>query len=254
MGVWIRRFRPAVPSPARTRVRLLCFPYAGGTASYYYAMAEALPKDIELLAIQYPGRQDRFREKCIGDLRVLASRAASEIRDRIHETPFALFGHSMGSVVAFEVACLLEDTGYRAENLFASGRYAPSFAPSENHDPFHEMSDHSLFTALLQDSRSRSKILRELLQHEDYVKLILPSIRADYQAIETYEYAPRPPLSCPISVLIGEDDPHVAGQTARTWAEHTAVDCNVHIFPGDHFYLDDQAVLTDVAKLIAETI
>jgi len=254
MGVWIRRFRPAAPSTAPTRVQLLCFPYTGGTASYYHAMSTALPRDIALLAIQYSGRQDRFRENCIGDLAVLAQNVASEMVGVIHETPFALFGHSMGSVVAFEVACLLEDAGYHPTSLFTSGRYAPSVSPRTDLKIFHDMSTRSLFTALLEDPRSHSKILREMPQYEDYIKLVLPSIRADYQAIETYVYEPRPPLSCPISVLIGKDDPHVTRETARTWAEHTTADCNVHVFPGDHFYLDDEVVLTDVASLIAETI
>ena len=254
MSGWIRDFRMSEKSKTRPRVRLFCFPHAGGAASYYYSLSKALPSYIQVLALQYPGRQERFREPCISNLADLARNIVRELADLTGETPFAFFGHSMGSVVAYEVACQLEGAGHPVSELFASGRCAPSVTSRVRHEPLYTMSSESLLAVLLEESGMQAEILRQMLHDQDFINLILPAIRADFQAIETYSYQPREPLSCPISVLIGDNDLNVNRQTAGAWAAHTTGSCDVHAFPGDHFYLDDAAVLGDVAKLITEKI
>jgi pyochelin biosynthetic protein PchC len=252
MSGWIRDFRIADKSETRPRVRLFCFPHAGGAASYYYSLSKALPSDIQVLAIQYPGRQERFREPCITNLTDLSRSIVSELVDLTQETPFAFFGHSMGSVVACEVARSLEDVGHPVSELFASGRCAPSFPSRAHHEPLHSMSSETLLAVLLEESGMQAEILRQMLHDQDFIDLILPAIRADFQAIETYSYQPGQPLSCPISVLIGDNDLNVNRDGAGAWAAHTTASCRVHLFPGGHFYLDDEAVLGDIAKLITE--
>src|SRR5438094_1120625 len=119
---WIRRFHPSPQS----RVRLVCFPHAGGSASYYHAMSQALAPSVEVLAVQYPGRQDRYGEPFVTDIRALADRVVESLRPWT-DRPFAFFGHSMGSIVAFEAARRLQERGGAGPcRLFASSHRAPS--------------------------------------------------------------------------------------------------------------------------------
>src|SRR6476660_355444 len=101
-GAWVRRFRTGPAAPTR----LFCFPHAGGSATFYFPVAKLVPADVEVLAIQYPGRQDRRGEACIEDLHVLADRVAEQVAE-LADRPFALFGHSLVATVAFETALRL---------------------------------------------------------------------------------------------------------------------------------------------------
>lgn len=115
-GLWLRCFHPA----PEAKVRLVCFPHAGGAASFFFPMAEMLLPNVEMLAVQYPGRQDRRSEKCLDSVQGLAVAIAGQLRRRT-DLPLALFGHSLGATVAFEVARLLE-SAENAEALAASGQ------------------------------------------------------------------------------------------------------------------------------------
>jgi surfactin synthase thioesterase subunit len=227
---WVRRFH----SSADCDMRLVCFPHAGGSASYYYQLSKLLAPGIEVLAIQYPGRQDRRAEGCVDRIPVLADRVAAALRGW-DDAPFAFFGHSMGSIVAFEVACRLEqDPGRRAPSwLFASGYPAPSRIPSG--------------TVHLRDDAGVAAELRRMggtntlwLEDEDMLAAILPAVRGDYKAIETHAPRTEPRLDCAITMLVGEHDPHTSLDDASAWREHTRGSFALEVFPGGHFYLDDQ--------------
>jgi len=229
---WVRRFHPA-PEAATT---LVCLPHAGGSASYFHPLSAAFSPGVEVLCVQYPGRQDRRTERCVDDLYELAELTAAALRDRLAGLgrPFALFGHSLGATLGFEVARLLAADGISPLALFASGRRAPSAFRDER---VHQLSD----DLLVADLKRLSGTNTEMLEDEEVREMVLPAVRGDYKAAETYRYRPGPPLSCPIVALTGDDDPQVSLEEARAWSEHTDAAFELIVYPGGHFYLEPQA-------------
>ncbi|GAB3966451.1 thioesterase II family protein [Streptomyces sparsus] len=236
--LWIRRFRPA-PDAAE---RLVCFPHAGGSASFYLPVATALSPGVDVVAVQYPGRQDRRQEPGPSSIAALAdevSRALAVWDDR----PLTFFGHSMGALVAFEVARRMESAGSGPVRLFASGRRAPSRTRNET---VHTLDDDGVVAEL----RALAGTDTRFLQDEELLRMVLPAIRSDYRAVETYRCEPGAALNCPITVLTGDADPKTSLEEAGAWDEHTAAEAELLVFPGGHFYLSERpgevlAVLTE---------
>jgi surfactin synthase thioesterase subunit len=236
---WVRRLQRSDRG-----VRLLCFPHAGGAATYYAPLARALggAGDVDVLALQYPGRQERLGERCIDSIDALVDAVVPEL-DGWLDRPFALFGHSMGAIVAYEVARILEvERGLVPRGLFVSGRRAPSTYRVEN---VHRGGDPSLLREIVRLGGTPP----QLLDDEDVRQMMLPALRGDYKAIETYVWEPGPPLSCPISAFLGAADPLTSEGEAAAWAQHTTGDFELRVFPGGHFYLVAQVPV--LAKLVA---
>ncbi|MEE1753767.1 thioesterase II family protein [Streptomyces sp. SP18CS02] len=227
-GAWIRRFHPS-DAP----VRLVCFPHAGGAATYYHPMSMRMSAEMEVLAVQYPGRQDRRTEPCVGDMSKLADLVVEEIRPWT-DRPLAFFGHSMGAVLGYEVARRLERDGVRLLTFFASGRRAPSCVRAED---VHLRDDAGLITEVKKLNGTDDRLLDE----PEVVEMLLPALRSDYQAVETYRYEPGPALGCPVVVLTGDRDPQVTAEEARAWREHTDGSFDLRTYPGGHFYLNAHA-------------
>ncbi|MFJ2746597.1 thioesterase II family protein [Streptomyces sp. NPDC087297] len=241
-GDWLRRFHPAEDAP----VRLFCFPHAGGSASYYFPMSRALSPDADVLAVQYPGRQDRRHEACIDDLRELADRVVAELRPWC-DRPVALFGHSLGASLAFEVALRLQEAGDPAPvALFASGRRAPS------HHRENQLVHLAPDDRLLAEIKALSGTDPAVLADDELLRSVLPAIRGDYKAAETYRYRPGPALACPITVLTGDIDPAVTAEEAAGWADHTDGPFALHRFTGGHFYLNQHS--SEVIDLIRQQL
>nr|WP_230416703.1 alpha/beta fold hydrolase [Micromonospora tarapacensis] len=220
---------------------MVCFPHAGGAASFYHPLARATAGVADVVGIQLPGRQDRRHEPCIDDLPALADAVADALGGCIHR-PLAFFGHSMGAVLAFEVAARLErDTGTILRRLFVSGRRAPS---RYRDDDLHRSGDQALIAEL----RALSGTDSALLDDGELLQMILPAIRGDYRAIERYRYTPGVVVSCPISALVGEEDPRATVGEVSDWAGHTTATFDLHTFPGRHFYLADE--INGVATLV----
>jgi pyochelin biosynthetic protein PchC len=227
--LWIRDLR----TDRGGATTLLCFPHAGGSVSSFRPLAAAVPSDIDMVGVQYPGRQDRRREPAIADLGRLADEITAVLSQEWTSTPYAFFGHSMGAVVAFEVALRLRSLGRPGPfALFASGRRAPSRHRAET---VHQLDD----AGLVAEISSLSGTEPSLLEDPDVRAMVLPPLRADYRAIETYRMADAAtPLDVPISALIGERDPRVTREEAQAWCEHTTGPFQLHQCPdGDHFYL-----------------
>jgi surfactin synthase thioesterase subunit len=242
-SAWIRRFHPS-PDAA---TRLVCLPHAGGAASYYFPVSRALAPDIDVLAIQYPGRQDRRSEPCLDDVRELADALVAELKPWT-DKPITVFGHSLGATLGFELASRLQDDGVELLGLFASGRRAPS--RHREKEAVHLGSDATLIATLKKMSGTDSQFLDD----EEVLRMILPALRGDYKAAETYRYRQGPPLECPITVLTGDADSEVTMDEARAWSEHTTGAFDLQVFTGGHFYLNDHApaVIAQIAKHVAE--
>ena len=225
---WIRNFRPA----PEAGMRLVCFPHAGGSASYYFPMATALSPEIDVYAVQYPGRQDRHSEPFVESIAELADQVVAELQP-VLDAPVALFGHSMGAVLAFEVAHRVEARGGRRPAVvFASGSRAPSRYGDEQ--------DHKNDTDLIQVMRDLGGTDPRVLNNPDMLATFLPAFRNDYRALQAYRQAPTVAIGAPIVVLTATDDPKTSLADARAWHEHTAGGGDVHTFTGGHFFLEKQ--------------
>ncbi|WP_328345865.1 thioesterase II family protein [Micromonospora sp. NBC_00421] len=226
---WVRRFHPA-PEGAP---RLVCLPHAGGSASFFHPVSRALSSTVEVLAIQYPGRQDRRHEAAVDNVPDLADRILDALQP-LDDRPLALFGHSMGAVLGYEVALRMPDAGMPPPvHLFASGRRAPSRYRDEG-------VRHLPDARIVSELRNLSGTEPTMLADPEVLEMILPAVRSDYHAIETYRHDPGRRLDCPVTVLTGDSDPRVSLDEARAWGEHTTGPMELRIFPGGHFFLVDR--------------
>lgn len=240
--LWIRRYRPA---PQDTDLSLICFPHAGGSASYFRPLGDALASVAEVLAVQYPGRQDRRNEPHITSISGLADEILT-VLESLPRRRLVLFGHSMGACVAFEVARRIEQrSSLELLGLVASGRTAP---PRLRDRGVRSMDDDGVIAEIRRLNGTDDRLLLD----DDVIRMIMPAIRSDYTAVETYRYRPGPPLRCPISVLVGEDDPQVTLAEAEEWRDHTEGGFTLRGFPGGHFYLAEQK--SQVARALIEDL
>jgi pyochelin biosynthesis protein PchC len=228
-SAWLRGFHSAEPGAPI----LVCLPHAGGTASAYFPFSAGLRPSVEVQAVQYPGRQDRHGEPAALAMDDLVDGLAQAVRP-VTERPYALFGHSMGSVVAYELALRLERDGRPGPRwFFASGRRAPSRARPEymHRRPDDELLAHVAGLGGLGGGRP------ELFEDPDVRAMVLPALRADYTLVENYRADKGGCLNCPVTVLIGTTDPLVDVGEAAAWQEHTSAAFELRSFPGGHFYL-----------------
>jgi surfactin synthase thioesterase subunit len=215
-------------------MRLVCFPHAGGSASYYLPMAKGLAPEVDVAVLQYPGRQDRLAEPVIDNVDELADAIVAQVRGQIDERT-AFFGHSMGATLAFEVTRRLEQAGEQTPlGLFLSGRRPPSIQRPD--ETVHLRDDDGLIDEL----RTLGGSDETLLDDPELRAMILPAVRGDYTAIETYRGAPDATVRCPIEVLVGLEDPRATEAEVNVWRKHTTGEVRVTTFPGAHFYLAAQ--------------
>jgi len=214
------------------RVRLVCFTSAGAGASSYGRWPDHLPADVETWAVQLPGRETRRREAPLTDLMEIAN----EINDRIEplfDVPVAFFGHSMGALVAFEVARRVQANGRAIVGLFVSGRAAPDLR--QGPEGLDKLSDNEFIDAMDREYGGVPSLLRE---DDEFRELYLPPLRADATAVWAYHFATGPVLECPIRVASGTDDLSVSRAALDAWAAFTLSDSRVTMFPGAHFYVN----------------
>ncbi|SDT17565.1 thioesterase II family protein [Actinoplanes derwentensis] len=225
-NLWIRRFH----HEPNSRATLVCFPHAGGSASFFYPVSDAMQSTAQVVALQYPGRQDRHLEKPLTSIAALADASFAALRP-LMDQPLAFFGHSMGATLAFEVAERMRTAlGTAPVTLFASGRRAPSRHRDET---VHRSDDDGIVAELKTLSGTDARVLGD----PELLRMILPAIRSDYHAAETYRWSPSPPLTCPIVALTGDSDPKVSRDEAQAWGEHTTGGFELRTFPGGHFFL-----------------
>jgi pyochelin biosynthetic protein PchC len=225
-----RWLRPWPPRP-NARLRLVCFPHAGGAASFFRGLGERLPPSVELCAVQYPGREDRIEDALIEDMARLVAPLA-ELLTSLRDLPLALFGHSMGAAVAHEVAQALGRAGAAPlAHLFVSGRPPPLLARERD---VHQRDD----AGLLDELYALGAVSSVLREHPELAALVLPAVRNDYRLIET-SYRPCAPtlLDCPLTALAGDADPDATVADMQAWGTHTRGRFVQRSFAGNHFYL-----------------
>lgn len=216
-----------VPRP-RPRLRLVCFPHAGGTASFYRGWGDHLP-EAEVLAVRYPGRAERIAEPPPADLPLLAREIAGGLANTANDVPLVLFGHSMGAAVALETARCLESRGVRPVHLVASGSRDAEVPdsldpPDEDHD--------SIMRTLVELGGTDP----ELAADPDFRELVIPYVLGDGRMFHAYAHRPEPILRCPVTTIVGDADPDA---DRRPWSTLTSGGFAERVVPGDHFYLRD---------------
>lgn len=234
----------ACPKPnSQASLRLFCFPYSGASASTFYTWANSLPTAIEVCPVELPGRGTRLTEPLHNRLARLVETAAQGLLPAL-DKPFALFGHSMGALVSFELARYLRRYGVEPVHLFVSGHGAPQLPDEE--PPIHALPE-AEFVARV---RGLNGTPDEVWQHPELRDLLIPILRADFAMCETYQFQPDEPLRHPISALAGLGDPYVSRGHMEGWRAHTAGAFSLRMFPGDHFYLhtDRYLLLQTIAR------
>lgn len=238
---WIVTPKP-VPS---ADLRLFCFHYAGGSATVFHKWAESMPPSVELCAIQLPGRGARIGEPLLSTVDAVINPLASAMSPYL-DKPFMFFGHSMGALLSYELTHRLREMyGLQPEHLFVSGRRAPQLP---QHTAYHAMTDAEFMEHLYQLNGTPKAIL----ENAELMQLTLPMLRADFQICETHCYQSRAPLSCALSAFGGLQDPDVAYAHLTDWQSQTTGQFNVHMFPGDHFFI--QSTTHAVLQLIVRRI
>ncbi|MFD4789742.1 thioesterase II family protein [Streptomyces sp. NPDC058459] len=207
------------------RLRLVCFPHAGGSAAFYRSWGQSLT-EVEVHAVQYPGRADRFDEEPPHDLVRLATDIADAV-EPLADLPLAFFGHSMGAPVALETARALQRRGIYIEHLFASGsRDAP--LPTDRSVP--EEDPDQLLKGLVELGGTDAEMAADPVFQE----VVLPYLIADGRMFHSYDMAPEPLLRCPVTAIVGDQDDDA---DRRPWSALSTGPVQEVRVPGNHFYL-----------------
>ena len=222
---------------------MFCFSYAGGSAQIFKTWGDILPAEIEVCAIQLPGRAGRFREPRYTSVSTAVSALTGEI-EHLANKPFALYGHSLGAAMAFEMGLSLEKRGRGPRLVAASGMMSPT-NPSKEPAIYH-----------LPDAQFRQKVKefdgtpKEILEHEELMDLMMPLLKADFTMADTYVYQPGRILSCPLHVHAGTEDPHTDEEGLLDWKNFTSAGFSQKTFQGDHFFVNSltKPVLEDLAQ------
>jgi surfactin synthase thioesterase subunit len=214
--------------------RLYALPHAGGAASAYREWIAELAPVSRVVPVQLPGREGRYGEPMADSVQAVAAEAAKALIEHAPDGPFAVFGHSMGAVIAFELACALAEAGRAPASLVVSGHPAPHIR--REGPAVHLMSDDQLRDHLASLGGTRAEILTD----PALLELLAPTIRADYRLCDSYVCERRTPLEIPVSAIGGLDDPRVGAEDLLAWARTTVGPFRVRRFPGAHFYLSER--------------
>jgi medium-chain acyl-[acyl-carrier-protein] hydrolase len=215
----------------QAKLKIFCFPYAGGAASVYKNWPDLLPPTVRVIPVELPGRGTRLKDPPFVSMPALIGVLAEAILPLL-DTPFTFFGHSMGALIAFELARYLRhECGYEPEMLFASGRRAPQ-VPDSNPVTYNLPKDE-----FIEELGKLDGTPKEVLEHGELMEMMTPLLRADFQLVQEYKYIANSQLQCPISVYGGFQDKHVSRDLLLPWRELTSSRFALHMLPGGHFFL-----------------
>lgn len=224
---WFQCVKPN-PNP---KLRLFCFPYAGAGAFIYKGWADHLPDTIEVWPVQLPGRGRRFKESPYTRIDSLVE-DISQAMAPLLDLPFAFFGHSLGALVSFDLTRKLRNEfRLQPSHLFVSGSRAPHITRD---DPItYNLPDDQFINEL----KRLNGTPREVLQHPELLRLMITTLRADFEISETYISSAMSPLDCPITAFSGWEDEEAPKGDVEAWKYQTTASFNLLMMPGDHFFL-----------------
>jgi medium-chain acyl-[acyl-carrier-protein] hydrolase len=236
-GKWLAFYKPS----DRAALRLFCFPYAGGSATIFQKWRDLLPSEIEVCPIQLPGRGTRLSEPAATHIEPLLPTLAAALSPFL-DMPYALFGHSMGGLISFELAKYLRrQSAPLPQQIFVSGRAAPQIPRR------YELTYNLPEDEFIAELRRLKGTPQDILEQQELITMLLPLLRADFSLCETYQYQASPPLDCPITALGGLYDKDVTATDLEGWREQTSGTFIKRMFPGDHFFIQsEQKLLLDV--------
>jgi medium-chain acyl-[acyl-carrier-protein] hydrolase len=226
--------------------RLFCFPYAGAAAYVFNNWPKFLPHDLEVCAIQLPGRGKRLREPVHTRMSTLCEAVYPAVRPLL-DKPFTFFGHSMGAMIAFELARLLRRRRDPVPSqLFVSGRRAVQV--HEDDPRTYDLPEAEFIQELIRLNGTP----RDVLEHRELLDLMLPLLRADFELIHMYEYSREPPFAFPITAFGGLQDDEVSRDQLDAWREQTTATFRLHMLPGDHFFI--HSAQESMLRIISEYV
>jgi medium-chain acyl-[acyl-carrier-protein] hydrolase len=215
------------------RLRLICFPYAGGGASVFRKWPTFLPDGVELVAAQLPGREARYIEPPLQDIDSALSHLSAAIEPLL-DRPFVFFGHSLGALVAYELTLLLRTRGLRMpEHMILSGRRAPSIPIGRR--PFYDLPNEEL----IEEIRKLSGTSQGVLENDELMAMMLPMLRADFAIHDKYRYRESAALDVDFSVFGGLDDISTTADNLSAWESMTTRGVRLSFFRGGHFFIDE---------------
>jgi len=233
----------------RAALRMYCLPYAGGGASIFNSWPNAFPDSVEIQAVQLPGRESRFKEPKFSNIHDTAQALADSIIPCL-DRPYALFGYSMGALVAFELTRELRRRGMPPPaQLFVAAMRAPQTpptCPSLTHLPF---------DSFLEQMRHYYDPPQDAFDLPELLEIILPILRADMKMCEEYIYNPEPALDCPIYSFAGRQDRALPYDNVREWQRQTTQAFNMDVFEGTHFFINtalhelQRAIISHLEKI-----
>ncbi|MFD4372953.1 thioesterase II family protein [Streptomyces sp. NPDC058486] len=223
---------PAGPADA-TSPLLFCLHHGGGGASAYRDWQRLLGPAVEIVPVQLPGREGRLAEPAERSIAALTERLAGPLLERAGGRPYAFFGHSMGALLAYDLSHALTAAGRPPAHLAVSGYLPPHVRPAGS---VHTLPEEE-FLAHVAGLEGTPAVI---LENPTLLELVLPVLRDDFTACETYTYTERGPLEVPVAVFTGDADPGAPADMAARWGELTAAGATVDVFPGGHFYLQDR--------------
>ncbi|HMV68987.1 MAG TPA: alpha/beta fold hydrolase [Myxococcota bacterium] len=236
MSPWFPPFEPATDA----RMRLFCVPFAGGGAGIYRTWPMVMGPEIQVLAVQLPGRERRLREAPYTAMAPLVDDLSAAIRP-LTDRPWAIFGHSLGGAIAWEVAMRLHGEGRSPEHLIVSARRSPELPLP--HAPLFALPDDRM---VAETERHYGPLPAMLKQHPSLLATFLPTMRADFQLLDTWRPTQGVQLACPITTLAGAQDTAVPPDTMTGWARYTRGPSARHVLQGGHFYVRDNDEARDI--------
>ncbi|WP_369212145.1 thioesterase II family protein [Streptomyces flavofungini] len=218
------------PSTGTPVLRLFCFPYAGGGASVFHDWGGELPEGVDLWAAQLPGRESRVAEAPVRRMDALVDALHEAIAPRL-DMPYAFFGHSMGALVAFELTRRLRAAGRRLPERLLLGAFRAPQLPNP-HIRIHHLPDEVLKTVLRKEGTPQ-----QVLDNDELMRALLPTLRADLEVCDTYRHRAEPPLRMPVTLFGGHQDVRVSRGDLDRWRAQADGEFRLVMLPGSHFFL-----------------
>lgn len=229
-------------------IKLFCIPHAGGSATNYIKWNRYFDDTIKLCPIEIAGRGRRFDETLISEMDLMVNDIYNTIKKEINSSEYAIFGHSMGSIIAFELYHKIKEQGMKEPvHIFFSARTSPDICKDK--DIMHKLP----YERFIKEIYKIGGTSVDIFENKELCNIFVPILRSDYKLIETYKYTEKNVLiDCDITILYGEQDQSIELEYLNEWQKHTRQKCIIKGFPGGHFFINEK--IEEVINLINITL